>query len=73
MKDKLVKNNHRGSYYRAKAFFLSFVIFATAITIAVIPTYIAIKGNSKEPTHATVEEEEETPIEEEARFLSYDK
>ena len=59
MKDKLYKNNHRGIYYRVKAFFFIFALFAGAAAVAVIPTYIAIKENVKEPTHAEVEEQSE--------------
>ncbi len=55
MKDKLYKNNHRGSYYRAKAFFFAFVLFASMMAIAMIPTYIVIKENVKEPTNAQSE------------------
>ena len=68
MKDKLYKNNHRGIYYRVKAFFLAFAIFAGAAAVAVIPTYIALKDSIKEPTHAEVEkvdeEDEDTEQEE---------
>ena len=58
MKDKLYKNNHRGIYYRVKAFFFIFALFAGATAVAVIPTYIAIKESVKEPTHAEVEDVE---------------
>lgn len=79
MKDKLYKNNHRGIYYRVKGFFFAFALFAGAMAIAVIPTYIFIKDSVKEPTHAEVEkvdeendpEVEETPIDE-ANYLSYE-
>ena len=60
MKDKLYKNNHRGIYYRVKAFFFIFALFAGAMAVAVIPTYIAIQEHVKEPTHAETEEVEET-------------
>ena len=59
MKDKLYKNNHRGIYYRVKAFFFIFALFAGATAVAVIPTYIAIQESVKEPTHAQVEEVEQ--------------
>ena len=59
MKDKLYKNNHRGVYYRVKAFFFIFALFAGAMAVAIIPTYIAIKESVKEPTRAQVEEVEE--------------
>ncbi len=64
MKDKLHKNNHRGVYYRVKAFFMVFVIFASAMAIAIIPTYIAITDNAEQSSKAepevveTVEEDE---------------
>ena len=59
MKDKLYKNNHRGIYYRIKAFFFIFALFAGATAVAIIPTYIVIKENIKEQTHAEVEDAEE--------------
>ena len=55
MKDKLHKNNHRGVYYRVKAFFFVFVLFASAMAIAVIPTYIVIRESVKEATKAEPE------------------
>lgn len=67
MKDKLHKNNHRGIYYRVKAFFLVFAIFASAMAIAIIPTYIAITEGAEQTTKAepeVVEEAEEAETEE---------
>lgn len=74
MKDKLYKNHHRGIYYRVKAFFFVFALFAGAMAVAVIPTYIAIKENVKEPTHAQVEEveqeeENEEDVESSLRYM----
>ena len=76
MKDKLHKNNHRGIYYRVKAFFLVFVIFASAMAIAIIPTYIAITDNSEQTTKAEpevveVEEQDEPEESEDDQPLSY--
>ena len=58
MKDKLHKNHHRGIYYKVKAFFFIFVLLAGALAVAVIPTYIVIKENIKEPSRAAQEEPE---------------
>ena len=55
MKDKLHKNNHRGIYYRVKAFFFVFVLFASAMAIAVIPTYIIITDRAEQSTKAEPE------------------
>ena len=71
MKDKLYKNNHRGIYYRLKAFFFAFAIFSGAMAIAIIPTYIVIKDNIKEQTNAESEKIEEDNPEEEIELLSY--
>ena len=71
MKDKLYKNNHRGIYYRLKAFFFAFAIFSGAMAIAIIPTYIVIKDNFKEQTNAESEKIEEDNPEEEIELLSY--
>lgn len=78
MKDKLYKNNHRGIYYRLKAFFFAFAIFSGAMAVAVIPTYIVLKDNVKEQSNAQVEEpvheDEENPEQEivdDTNLLSY--
>ena len=76
MKDKLHKNNHRGIYYKVKAIFFVFVVFASAMAIAVIPTYIVLKDSAEQSTKAepeVVEEEEKGQSEEseEATPLSY--
>ena len=67
MKDKLYKNNHRGIYYRVKAFIFVFVLFVTAMSIAVIPTYIVLVDRTEQSTKAepeVVEVTEENPSEE---------
>lgn len=73
MKDKLVKNHHRGIYYRARAFFLFFVVFASAVTVAIVPTYIALKGTvKKEATRAVNEQEvqdEKDPVHDSEREI----
>ena len=75
MKDKLHKNNHRGIYYRVKAFFFVFVLFASAMAIAVIPTYIIITDRAEQSTKAEPEvvevEQEESEESEENPPLSY--
>ena len=77
MKDKLYKNNHRGIYYKAKAIFFIFVVFASAMAIAIIPTYIVIKDSAEQSTKAepevveVEEEKEESEESEEATPLSY--
>ena len=65
MKDKLYKNNHRGIYYRVKAFYFVFALFAGAMAVAVIPTYLSLKNSVKEPTHAEPEEVEKDKEKEE--------
>ena len=76
MKDKLYKNNHRGIYYRVKAFIFVFVLFATAMAIAVIPTYIVLVDKAEQSTKAEPEvvevEQEDQPEEgEDNPSLSY--
>ncbi len=76
MKDKLHKNNHRGIYYRIKTFFLVFAIFASAMAVAIIPTYIAITDNAEQTTKAEPEvveviEEDEPEESETNEPLSY--
>ena len=75
MKDKLYKNNHRGIYYRVKAFFFVFALFAGAMAVAVIPTYIIITDRAEQSTKAEPEvvevEQEESEESEENPPLSY--
>ena len=78
MKDKLHKNHHRGIHYRVKAFFLVFVVFASAIAIAIIPTYIVIsdsieKTTKAEPEVVEVVEEDQPEESDPDQALSYQR
>lgn len=58
MKDKLTKNNHKGSYYRARKISLASIISAFAFAIVAIPTYIKVSSLAEKKTKA-----EETIVE----------
>lgn len=74
MKDKLYKNNHRGIYYRIKGGIFAFTLFASALAVVTIPTYIALKSVNKQATKAEeeiVEEVEDNDASEDMVFLAY--
>ena len=54
MKDKLIKNGHKGIYYKARRFFLFTIIAALVFAGASIATYISISE------HVKAQEESET-------------
>ena len=70
MKDKLVKFNHKGMYYRFRK--LGFILLAVISvgTIVAVPTYITMRETINQAQHA---EEENTPLleEEDISSLSY--
>ena len=47
MKDKLVKNNHKGSYYLIKKVSIAFFALACFSFAIAIPTYIASQAKKK--------------------------
>lgn len=44
MKDKLVKYNHKGGYYRLRKFFLASLLLASISTAVVVPTYVSVSA-----------------------------
>ena len=54
MKDKLVKNNHFGLYYKLRNFSIGFVALACLAIAIAVPTYISIQS-----THQSVKAEGE--------------
>ena len=68
MKDKLVKFNHKGMYYKFRK--LGFVLLAVISigTIVAVPTYITFREITNTAQHA---EEEKTPLLDENEFESF--
>ena len=72
MKDKLVKTNHKGTYYLMKKITIGFLAVMSAAFVIAVPTYIIhnskknTMGLAEEKTSEVVESEtsEEVPYEE---------
>ena len=74
MKDKLVKTNHKGSYYLMKKVLIAFASVLTFAFVIAVPTYII--QNSRKKTNALAEEKsseviEENNSEENSEYESY--
>lgn len=57
MKDKLVKFNHKGMYYRMRKLGIVFLALISIGTIVAVPTYITFREMNNQAQHA----EEEQP------------
>ena len=70
MKDKLVKFNHKGMYYRFRKLGIVFLAVISIGTIVAVPTYITFREMNNQAQHA---EEEQTSLLEETEIesLSY--
>ena len=70
MKDKLVKFNHKGMYYRFRKLGIVFLALISIGTVVAVPTYITFREMSNQAQHA--EEEQSSLLEEtEVESLSY--
>ena len=58
MKDKLVKFNHKGMYYRMRKLGIVFLALISIGTIVAVPTYITMREIASQAQHAEVEEPE---------------
>ena len=63
MKDKLVKFNHKGMYYRMRKLGIVFLALISIGTIVAVPTYITFREMSEQAQHA--EEEQPSLLQEE--------
>ena len=70
MKDKLVKFNHKGMYYRFRKLGIVFLALISIGTVVAVPTYITFREMNNQAQHA---EEEQTSLLEETDIdsLSY--
>lgn len=64
MKDKLVKNGHKGIYYNVRRAFLAGIISTSLFAVVGIPTYTVVKHNLNNQTLAK-EKEPDTQEDEE--------
>ena len=62
MKDKLVKFNHKGMYYRLRKLGIVFLAVISIGTIVAVPTYITFREMTNQAQHA--EEEQSSLLEE---------
>ena len=68
MKDKLVKFNHKGMYYRMRKLGIVFLALISIGTIVAVPTYITFREMNNQAQHA--EEEQPSLLEEDEVELS---
>ena len=68
MKDKLVKFNHKGIYYRFRKLGIVFLAVISIGTIVAVPTYITFREMNNQAQHA--EEEQPSLLEEDEVELS---
>ena len=68
MKDKLVKFNHKGMYYRFRKLGIVLLALISIGTIVAVPTYITFREMSNQAQHA--EEEQPDLLEEDEVELS---
>ena len=68
MKDKLVKFNHKGMYYRFRRLGIVFLAVISIGTIVAVPTYITFREINNQAQHA--EEEQDSLLEEDEDELS---
>ena len=71
MKDKLVKTNHKGTYYLMKKLSIAFLVLASAAFVIAIPTYITQASKKKDVGYAQENTSEETSSEENTEYESY--
>ena len=63
MKDKLVKFNHKGMYYRLRKIGFIFLAVVTVGTIVAVPTYITMRETINQAQHAEEEQPELLEVE----------
>lgn len=76
MKDKLVKNHHKGSYYRARQILIGGAVAFGVAALVAVPTYISINQNEQfrvkaEESEIIEEEEKEDSEEVENKLVSF--
>ena len=71
MKDKLVKFNHKGMYYRFRKLGIVFLAVISIGTIVAVPTYITFREMNNQAQHAEEEEQPDLLEEDEVELSSY--
>lgn len=60
MKDKLIKNHHKGSYYRARQFGVGFGVACALAAIVAVPTYISLHATQVQKLNAQQETDDDS-------------
>ena len=71
MKDKLVKFNHKGMYYRFRKLGIVFLAVISIGTIVAVPTYITFREMNNQAQHAEEEQQPDLLEEDEVELSSY--
>ena len=71
MKDKLVKFNHKGMYYRFRKLGIALLTVICIGTIVAVPTYITMREIANQAQHAEEEEQPELLEEDGVDLFSY--
>ena len=71
MKDKLVKFNHRGMYYKFRKLGIVLLAFISVGTIVAVPTYITFREITNQAQHAEEEQQPELLEDSDVDSLSY--
>ncbi len=77
MKDKLVKNHHKGIYYKSRQVFVGTIIAAAGFAVVAVPTYITMNANTATMAQTQNDDEDEdnenkdTTSTEKQELLSY--
>ena len=72
MKDKLVKTNHKGTYYFMKKLSIWFIAVASAAFVIAVPTYIIQSSKSKKQIIMAEENSSEIESESSEESISYE-
>ncbi len=71
MKDKLVKFNHRGMYYRFRKLGIVLLAVISIGTVVAVPTYITFREITNQAQHAEEEQQPELLEDSDVDSLSY--
>ena len=71
MKDKLVKFNHRGMYYRFRKLGIVLLALISIGTVVAVPTYITFREITNQAQHAEEEQQPELLEDSDVDSLSY--
>ena len=71
MKDKLVKFNHKGMYYRFRKLGIVLIALISIGTVVAVPTYITFREITNQAQHAEEEQQPELLEDSDVDSLSY--